>query len=131
MRVFLIASVLVNFFIFCGLQGVFFVASTDEIMCCHDTYVNPALMRNTTTGSEQPGKSDFSQMELYNTASGYFLLVKVGSYATEVLAGLSLLASHLAVWYYCEERQVEYGLAKLKEVYDEENEVTIDPRARE
>merc|ERR1712137_234434 len=131
LRVFLITMVLLNFFIFCGLQGVFFLASTDEIMCCHDKYVNPALMRNSSTGSEGPAGVGFSQMELLDTASGYFLLVKMGSYATEVLAGLALLSSHLAVWYYCEEREVEYGLSKLAVVYDEENKVAVDPMAQE
>lgn len=130
-RVFLITCVLVNFFIFCGLQGVFFAASTDEIMCCHDKYVNPALMKNSHKGSVEPEGVDFSHMELLDTASGYFLLVKIGSYATEVLAGLALLTSHIAVWYYCEERKVEYGLSKLEVVYDEENKVAVDPMAEE
>jgi len=44
---------------------------------------------------------------LEDTASGLGLLVKVASYMCEVLCGFCLLGSHLAIWYFCEERHCD------------------------
>mmetsp|Transcript_60238 Transcript_60238/g.127604 ORF Transcript_60238/g.127604 Transcript_60238/m.127604 type:complete len:388 (-) Transcript_60238:246-1409(-) len=41
---------------------------------------------------------------LVDTATLKVKLLKVGSYSCEVLSGLSLIASHLVIWYHCEER---------------------------
>mmetsp|Transcript_93404 Transcript_93404/g.273463 ORF Transcript_93404/g.273463 Transcript_93404/m.273463 type:complete len:109 (+) Transcript_93404:652-978(+) len=38
-----------------------------------------------------------------------FAILKVANYWLEVLAGLTLLASHLVIWYFCPERNVELG----------------------
>lgn len=54
-----------------------------------------------------------------NTASGKKLAIKMGSYFTEVCAGIMLLLSHAAVYYFCEERHVDYGCSELEMVYDD------------
>lgn len=52
----------------------------------------------TDSGTEMP------EVVLVDTASGWVLWLKIGSYLSEVFCGLSLIASLLAIWYYCEER---------------------------
>lgn len=47
---------------------------------------------------------------LLNTATGWFLTLKEANYWMEVFAGLSLLTSHLVIWYFCPERNVELGV---------------------
>jgi len=46
-------------------------------------------------------------LELKDTASGLFLFLKVLSYAGEVICGISLIMSHLTIWYYCTERHID------------------------
>jgi len=46
---------------------------------------------------------------LLNTASGWYLVLKMATYWLEVCAGLFLLTSHLVIWYFCPERNVELG----------------------
>lgn len=43
---------------------------------------------------------------LYNTASDGYLYLKMTNFWFEVLAGLSMIASHLIIWYFCPERQL-------------------------
>mmetsp|Transcript_117631 Transcript_117631/g.228679 ORF Transcript_117631/g.228679 Transcript_117631/m.228679 type:complete len:342 (-) Transcript_117631:71-1096(-) len=62
-------------------------------ICCADTYSTPAGPHETE--------------KLVNTASGIFLVLKVVSYASEVLCGINLIMSHLTVWYYCKERHID------------------------
>jgi len=44
---------------------------------------------------------------LKQTASGTFVLLKLGQYWFEVLAGLFMLYSHLVIWWYCPERHID------------------------
>lgn len=44
---------------------------------------------------------------LYNTAHGPGLLLKMCEFWFEVFAGLFLIASHLAIWFFCPERQYD------------------------
>lgn len=46
------------------------------------------------------------RMMLYNTASGRCLMLKQMEYWFEVLSGLFMIASHLAVWWFCPERDL-------------------------
>lgn len=46
---------------------------------------------------------------LYDTASGYCLLGKCLEYWFEVFSGLSMLASHFTIWYYCPERNIRWS----------------------
>jgi hypothetical protein len=55
--------------------------------------------------------------ELLDTASGAFFVVKVVSVLCEDVAGVALVLSHIAVWYFCEERHVPYGKYRLAKVH--------------
>merc|ERR1712007_86855 len=46
-------------------------------------------------------------MTLTDTASGLFLYLKVLSYASEVFCGVCLIGSHLTIWYFCDERDID------------------------
>lgn len=56
--------------------------------------------RYTTT----PNGSEMPIVVLVDTASGWVLWLKIASYVSEVMCGMNLIASLLAIWYYCEER---------------------------
>merc|ERR1712070_1251585 len=42
--------------------------------------------------------------QLSNTASGLFLIVKIASFVFEDLAGITMVMSHIMIWYFCDER---------------------------
>jgi len=46
------------------------------------------------------------QSLLYNTARDGFLYLKMANFWFEVFAGLSMIGSHLIIWYFCPERQL-------------------------
>jgi len=48
-----------------------------------------------------------SQIILINTASGSVLYMKILSYASEVICGLFLISSFLAIWWFCNERKAD------------------------
>lgn len=52
-----------------------------------------------------PNGGTIEQMVLVDTASGFVLALKIASYLSEVFCGLCLIASFLAIWYYCDERK--------------------------
>merc|ERR1711953_396098 len=58
-----------------------------------------ALMDSLLITSGKPG--------LLNTASGVALAMKHIEYWGEVLAGMFMILSHLAIWYFCEERHID------------------------
>mmetsp|Transcript_99143 Transcript_99143/g.136342 ORF Transcript_99143/g.136342 Transcript_99143/m.136342 type:complete len:124 (-) Transcript_99143:23-394(-) len=114
-------SVLGFFVAFCVLQVVIMSAPTNDILCCHDRYepigtTDPFMPVNATL-RRRVGKKG---LVLMNTATGTYLIVKMASFMSEVIAGLALIGSHLVIWYYCEERHVEFGMDQLSAVYDEE-----------
>jgi len=47
------------------------------------------------------------KMTLLDTATGFVLALKIASYVSEVLGGLLLIASHLIIWGFCNERFVD------------------------
>jgi len=47
------------------------------------------------------------KMTLLDTATGVVLGLKIASYTLEVVGGLLLIASHLIIWGFCHERQVD------------------------
>lgn len=61
-------------------------------VCCNDKW-----QKNMTT----------HKVVLVDTASGPLLMLKVLSYVSEVICGLSLICSHLCIWYYCKERHID------------------------
>lgn len=46
-------------------------------------------------------------VKLTDTATGVFLLLKIASYAAEVICGINLIMSHLTIWYFCDERHID------------------------
>jgi len=62
-------------------------------LCCFDEWA--------------PKEEGHMEVQLVNTASGWILFFNIGSYFGEVVSGLFLIASHMAIWYYCEERKVD------------------------
>jgi len=123
-RVALVVIMIGSYVSFCMLQGAIVVMSTLDI-CCPDVYVNPDLYKTNHKEAEALGKKVSSGLVLLNTASGLFFFLKLLSFMAEVSAGLSMLTSHMAIWYYCEERHVGYGEEHLTVVYDEERQVSV------
>lgn len=113
-RIIVMVVVLIFYIAFCVFQGVMIVAPTDDKLCCHDKYL--AKVVNLTLANSSVA---FNAKAMVDTASGNYLWVKMASFTTEVIAGLALIFSHIVIWYYCEERHVEFGAMKLAEVYDE------------
>merc|ERR1719343_668727 len=68
-----------------------------------------------------------AKIQLINTAQWDVKVVKVSSYLSEVLCGVCMLFSHLAVWYYCEERN--YDLAEeLPSLNDKQSELSPESK---
>lgn len=44
---------------------------------------------------------------LENTASGYVLAIKQLNYWCEAFAGIAMVLSHLAIWFFCKERKID------------------------
>lgn len=71
---------------------------------------------------------DHGERLLYDTASGWCLQAKRAELFSEILAGLLLLSSHFAIWWFCPERFIDLherlpGLSKREmrsQGYDEE-----------
>mmetsp|Transcript_25629 Transcript_25629/g.73143 ORF Transcript_25629/g.73143 Transcript_25629/m.73143 type:complete len:316 (-) Transcript_25629:149-1096(-) len=88
-RCLLLTGVLHGFCCFIAFQALLI---PDLGLCCFD---------------EWAPKEGYERVQLVNTASGWILFFKIGSYFGEVVSGLCLIASHMAIWYYCEERRVD------------------------
>jgi len=118
----LMIIVLFFYVAFCVLQCVLVWAqSASSDVCCRDVYMHAGEV---FTGE---GKTvSLQHAQLIDTASGAYLILKVFSYCTEVIAGLAILASHLSLWYFCEERHVHFAARSLKQVYNEEAGIEED-----
>merc|ERR1712007_949 len=124
-RVALVVIMIFSYVSFCILQGAIVILS-NGLICCPDVYVNPNLYKTNHKGAEfQVDEDSPDDVALLNTASGLFLFLKFLSFMAEVIAGLAMLTSHVAIWYYCEERNVAYGEEHLTVVYDEERQMSI------
>jgi len=88
-RCVILTGVLHGFCCFIAFQAIMI---PDLGLCCFD---------------EWAPKEGYEKVQLVNTASGWILFFKIGSYFGEVVSGLCLIASHMAIWYYCEERRVD------------------------
>jgi len=113
-RRWLMVVVLVFYTIFCMAQVALVVgASMKPPLCCADVYLR--------THNE-----NFSLAKaIKDTASGSFLTLKVISFVSEVVSGLALICSHIVIWYYCEERLVNFAEDGICMVYDEENLIEL------
>lgn len=116
-RAVLMIITLVAYLVFCVIQVIMVVAKDDSQICCHDVF--PSAFQNM---SQMAANSQGSRggIQVENTASGVILILKISSFMSEVIAGLSLIGSHIVIWYWCEERHVSYGKYQLLMVYDEE-----------
>jgi len=85
----LLTGVLHGFCCFIAFQAILI---PDLGLCCFDQWAP---------------KEGYKKVHLVNTASGWILFFKIGSYFGEVVSGLCLIASHTAIWYYCDERKVD------------------------
>jgi len=125
-----------GFTFFCICQGILLVASSDHIMCCHDHYLK--YMWEVTASDAAPGyniskghRFVVHNVEVMDTANGWVLLWKVASFMSECIAGVAMVISHLIIWYYCEERHVDYAPVPLQEVWDEDSGVMTEEAKRQ
>mmetsp|Transcript_76827 Transcript_76827/g.248838 ORF Transcript_76827/g.248838 Transcript_76827/m.248838 type:complete len:245 (+) Transcript_76827:584-1318(+) len=123
-RMILCAIIGLFFILFVLTQGFMTVVKERDTWCCADTWA----MKGDEIETKH-GKTITVQGEpvVMNTASGDFLKLKIASFVFEDIAGLAVVFSHLAIWFFCEERQMPHILPKLKSVYyvdsdDEEHE---------
>lgn len=109
----LIIVALCLFSIFCFLLFSFLQSHAGKFgICCEDVWAVPDISVGTQNvsaheiGLEIAGDlaNSTNTKLLKQTASGTYLIFKLGEYWFEVLSGLFMLASHLVIWYYCPER---------------------------
>jgi len=68
--------------------------------CCRDVWE--------VISDSKTGKPLFNgKRQLTNTATGWFLVIKMLCFAVQIAAGAALFKSMFAIWWYCDERQVE------------------------
>lgn len=96
---------------------------SDEQLCCNDVWLDKGsvyhhIHANGTIGASHVVPSP----RLLDTASGWPLFFKVACYMTECVAGVFLLLNLLCIWYWCEERHVDWADAALEMVYDDERD---------
>mmetsp|Transcript_53108 Transcript_53108/g.137172 ORF Transcript_53108/g.137172 Transcript_53108/m.137172 type:complete len:332 (+) Transcript_53108:102-1097(+) len=94
-RKFLLSGVVFWYTMFCALTGVLLLPLNE--MGGHLDVWEPKTVTH-LTGSKS------KEIVLVDTASGWVLALKIASYASEVFCGLFLIASFMAIWYFCEER---------------------------
>merc|ERR1712194_189002 len=116
-RRFLAYLIIIGFFGFCCSQVALLLAKKQGI-CCPDEWKHAGNM--VSPDSDKNEKDRLQTPEIWNTAYGGFLILKLVSFSFEELAGISMVFSHMAVWYYSEERHVDYGNEELQEVYEQE-----------
>jgi hypothetical protein len=115
-----------SMFVFYLLFLVFEVLMIVQDPCCGDEWLPQGTWynRTLTTGDASYNTTHVSwhiltEATVKNTATGTYFWYKVGAYSGECLAGVFLILSHLAIWFYCEERHVKYATSSLDMVFDE------------
>jgi len=109
----------IGMFAFYVLFCVFEVLMMVQDPCCADVWVPGGHWYNRTDPWGHTVSFLLQDATVNNTASGVYFWYKVGAYSGECVAGVFLILSHWVIWYYCEERHVNYGNAVLDMVYDE------------
>jgi len=103
---------------FCLLQALLMVPFAPA-----DHFDQWGIVKKTGTASPWSSFSSSERIFLIDSAHLDVKTVKVASYLSEVICGLCMLGSHLAVWYYCEERN--YDLAEeLPSLTDKQSELS-------
>jgi len=105
-----------GFVLFCAMQVCLNIAKKLGV-CCGDEWKH----KGEYVLDDDNDKHRLATTELINTAKGTFLTIKVLSFVFEDIAGLALVFSHIAIWYFCEERHVDYGNQKLKTVFRQDD----------
>lgn len=94
----------------------FLYGKADKLgFCCNDVWAVPnatdwsGLNGDKTIGLriEDEIAAAHGKKLLLSTATGFDKILKLSEYWFEVFAGLFMLASHLAIWFYCPERFVD------------------------
>jgi len=93
-----------------------------SVVCCFDEWKQAGEWYDRTKPDNTTVSYVLQVAHVNNTASGIVLAFKMGSYFSECIAGIFLLLSHFSIYYFCEERQVVYGLSQLEMVYDDRDE---------
>lgn len=114
--------------------AIMFIAEDDTVLCCHDKWYEKGSVVNVSVHSMIHGiptnvtlVSQITTPQVYNTAYGWALMLKIFSYGSECIAGCALLASHLAIHAFCEERNIDYGSDSLTAFEPLEDGENIDP----
>jgi len=97
-----------------ALGGLFYATETLGL-CCSDQWAVPTsadiavARQNGHLGSmlQDMTSAELHRKELVDTASGAVLALKVCEYLSEVVAGLAMILSHLVIWFYCPERNLD------------------------
>jgi len=99
----LLTGIFVFYMLFSAFQGLLLLPDSMVPVCCYDVWSMP-----------QNG-TKHALVLLEDTASQWVLVFKIASYLCEVICGLLLIISHIAIWYYCQERHVDLieGLPEL------------------
>jgi hypothetical protein len=83
--------------------GIFFVLFS----CCQVVmFVSPKGLLPTADywiKVGEPGNKS-QEPQIANTASGWYLIVKIASFVFEDIAGITMVTSHLFIWYFSDER---------------------------
>lgn len=87
-------------------------------ICCSDRWMNAGQSHDV----QGFGKVIATGAHRVDTASSWMLFLKMLSYFSEVVAGLAILMSQLAIWFFCEERHVDYAELSLEQVWEEQTE---------
>merc|ERR1719158_1156477 len=100
-RQLLIGTMSCCFATFLVFQGLLMLPAS--MVCCYDEW---KLAGTWYTLIDPQGLEQHNVLQIAhvnNTATGTVLAFKMGSYFSECLAGVFLLLSHYAIYYYCEE----------------------------
>jgi hypothetical protein len=91
-REFFLIGIFANYTGFLVIQVVLGIPGMDSYTCCNDVFV------------EVPG---IHGLTLVDTAHSWLFILKLLSYVAEVVCGWSLIMSHLTIWYYSSERNID------------------------
>lgn len=100
--------ILVSFVCFVSVQAAMVVFKTR--ICCSDEW---AMKGEEVTTKDKKQITIMGEPQVVNTASDKFLWLKILSFVFEDLAGVCMVFSHLAIWFYCLERKTEHGKVTL------------------
>lgn len=116
----LMVVVLVAYVVFCFCQlGLAVGEAMEPPLCCADKFAPNRVHAGVSL-----------RAATLDTAHGTYLRLKIASFLSEVVSGLALIGSHIVIWFYCEERFVNFAEDGIRAVFDEENRVELHHEAR-